>query len=272
MIKLFAYAKVNLALEVKEKVNGYHLVNNLMVPIDLYDEVILEESNELVIESSIDIKNNICLLAYNEFVRETGISNGVKITLKKNIPLEAGLAGGSTDAAAVLKGLNKLFNTNLSNTKLENMAKNIGSDVPFFINPGLSLCINRGEVVKHLDINFNDIDIFIVKPKIGLSTKMIYENYHYKNDDKMYKINNIIESLKNNDIKKLKDNIFNDLANVALNVSHEFQDLYNRIRINNDVYISGSGPSMFILDYKNDVIFDEKIFVKKCKILGGKIS
>lgn len=266
MIKELAYAKVNLALEVMNEVDGYHLVNNLMVPIDLYDEILIEEANEFIFSSNYNIKDNICIKAYDLFMKKTEINKPVKITLVKNIPTEAGLAGGSTDAAAVLKGLNKFFNYPLSNLDLEALGGALGSDVPFFINPGLSLCTNRGEIINHLDVSFKNIPIYIVKPKIGLSTKLVYQNYKYDGISKKNNIDNIILALKNNDLELLKNNIFNDLAKVALALSPDLAKLYNELNMKYDTYISGSGPSMFV--FTTDKLELEDVFVKKCRIIG----
>lgn len=269
MIKEIAYAKINLALEVKNKVDGYHLVNNLMAPIDLYDELFFENCDTFIFDSSIDIEDNICVKAYNEFVKETGINKGVRIVLKKNIPTCAGLAGGSTDAAAVIKGLNRLFDTKLSIEKMESICSRLGSDVPFFIKPGLSLCTNRGEIVNHLDIKFKNIDIILVKPSIGLSTKLVYQNYIYDGISKEDKINNIIEALKDNDLEALKNNIFNDLSSVSRQISEELKNIYDQLNKNNKIYISGSGPTMFMFDYNSELEkLDSSVFVKRCRIIG----
>lgn len=270
MVKLRAYAKINLALEVMDKVDGFHKVNNLMVPISIYDELILSKSDKIFVEND-QIKDNICIKAAKLFFEEFGIDGGVKIELIKHIPLMAGLAGGSTDAAAVLKGLNQLYELNVSNERLKELAKKLGSDVPFFIDTKVSLCTNRGEVINPLDIDVPRINVLLIKPSIGLSTKDVYNNYKYMNVDKSENIKQIIEALKLNKISLLKSNIFNDLAESAISLSSELKSLYNTIKKEKiDVFISGSGPTMFVINPTNeeidkirDIIYDG-VFLGLC--------
>ena len=168
MIYEKAYAKINLALEVKEKVNNFHNVNNIMIPINLYDELFFEKSNTTYIDCEVDIENNICLKAVDLFFDKYNIVQGVHIILNKNIPIMAGLAGGSTDAAAVLRGLNRLFEINATTSELEELASQLGSDVPFFLHNKISLCTGRGEIINPLDIDFGGASVLFIKPTFGL--------------------------------------------------------------------------------------------------------
>ena len=246
MIYEKAYAKINLALEVMEKENGYHKVNNLMMPINLYDEVILEEADKVEMVDNL-IEDNICIKATNLFLKEFNINKGVTIKVTKNIPISAGLAGGSSNAAAVLRGLNKLFNVNASITKLEELASMLGSDVPFFINTKLALCTGRGEIINPVNISYSKIKILLIKPNTGLSTKEVYQNYKYKNISKKENIDNIIKALENNDRQLLIDNIFNDLGEISLSLNKEMKDIYDKL-IYKNLFVSGSGPTMFIVE------------------------
>lgn len=247
-----AYAKINLALEVMEKENGYHKVNNLMIPINLYDEVILEESDKVEMDDNL-IEDNICIKAANIFLKEFNINKGVRITVKKNIPVSAGLAGGSTDAAAVLRGMNKLFNINASCSKLEEIGSQLGSDVPFFINTKFALCTNRGEVINPIEINYEKYKILLLKPKSGLSTKEVYQNYIYKGISKKENIKNIIAALEINNINMLVNNIFNDLALVSISLNEELKEIYTTLNYKN-LFVSGSGPTMFIINPSEEQI------------------
>lgn len=264
-----AYAKINLALEVMQKVDNYHMVNNLMVPISIYDELELEkDDNIFVVNDKIEV--NICIKAAKLFLDKYNIKTGVKIKLDKKIPQAAGLAGGSTDAAAVLKGLNRLYNINASNQELKELAAMLGSDVPFFIDTKIALCTNRGEIINKLDINVPNINVLLIKPELGLSTKEVYQNYKYNGISKLDKINNIIEALKDNDINKLKNNIFNDLAPIALKLNNELNQLCSELSLNHTIYISGSGPTMYIIDPTDDEIdeiknsIEENVFCQLC--------
>ena len=213
-----AYAKINLALEVMDEKNGYHMVNNLMILTDLYDTIILEKADDILLENNM-IDDNIMIKAAKLFLDHFNISSGVHMKLIKRIPVSAGLAGGSTDAGSVLKGLNSLYNVKASNEELMLLASKLGSDVPFFIDGSIALCTNRGEVVNKLDITPNKIPLVLIKINLELSTKEVDKNYIYDNISKDDKIKNIISALKSNDLDKLENNIFNDLTKSALGLN-----------------------------------------------------
>ena len=249
-LTVFAHSKVNLALEVMDIVDGYHKVNNLMIPITLYDKLTFEKSDKVeLLDNKID--DNIIIKAASLFLDHFKINGGVKIEIEKNIPISAGLAGGSTDAAAVLKGLNKLYDINAKAIELMTLASSLGSDVPFFINEEVALCTNRGEIINPLGFNPKPIRLLLIKPKSGLSTKEVYQNYEYEGLDRESNIDNIIKALKTNDVKLLKANIFNDLTKPALKLNKELKTLFSILSKRHDIYLSGSGPTMFIVDPTN---------------------
>jgi len=252
MIKEKAYAKINLALEVKDVVDGYHIVNNLMIPIDLYDEITFELSDKIELINN-PFPDNIILKAAKLFIEKYKINSGVKMVLTKNIPSAAGLAGGSTDAAATLKGLNKLFNNIATKEELLDMASILGSDVPFFIDTKLALCVNRGEKVLPNNIKYIPFELLLLKPKLGLSTKDVYKNYDYDGHDYKEKIDNIFDALINNDLNLLKKNIFNDLTKPALKLSNDLNNTFNDIKNKSNIYLSGSGPTMFIINPTKEI-------------------
>ena len=255
MIVKKAYAKINLALEVKNKIDGYHKVNNVMIPIDLYDEIVLKKSKEDIITCTADIEDNICKKALSLFKEYFGIEEGVSIFIIKRIPIMAGLAGGSTDAAATLIGLCELFEIEVSKRELLDLAKNLGSDVPFFITNQLALCTNRGEEITPLPITYKPIDIILIKPNVGLSTKDVYSNYEWDKTDKTEKINNVVSALEQGDIELLKENIFNDLEKPALKLSEELYDLYmNLDELGLKPFISGSGPTIYLINPSDEDI------------------
>ncbi len=265
---IYAHSKINLALEVMDLKDNYHMVNNLMIPITLYDKLSFEKSDEIILLDN-NIKDNIIIKAAKLFIEHFKINGGVKIKLEKNIPIAAGLAGGSTDGAAVLKGLNKLYNVSASSDELKKLAEKLGSDVPFFIDEEVALCTNRGEKINPLNIKVKPIKLLLIKPISSLSTKEVYENYNYDGVSKKEKIDNIIDSLKNNDIDKLKQNIFNDLTVPALKLNKELKILYNNLKKEYDVYLSGSGPTLFIINPKDSSVkkIEEKykdLFVYLC--------
>ncbi len=247
-----AYAKINLALEVGKEVDGYHEVRNYMIPISLYDELFFQKSNINKLECEVNIANNICLRAVELFQEHFKITQGVKITLKKNIPIMAGLAGGSTDAAATLRGLNRLFGVNASTEELYELACRLGSDVPFFLYNKGAMCTGRGEKIEVKDFAFKDVPILIIKPHFGLSTKEVYLNYEYDGIAKDALINKLYEALKDKDYYALDQAIFNDLEKVALGLSPELKAIFSKLEgLSYTPHISGSGPSIFILNAKS---------------------
>lgn len=249
MIYEKAYAKINLALEVGEVIDGFHQVNNLMIPINLYDELFFQKSADLKLDSETDIEDNICLRAAKLFIEHFHIEGGASIILNKNIPIMAGLAGGSSDAAATLRGLNRLYEVNASFNELYDLACELGSDVPFFLYNKLALCTGRGEVIKPLELSVPSIPFLLVKPGFGLSTKEIYQNYIPTGQARTSQINRLIEALKSQDMDQLDDLIFNDLEEVALSVEPELKKLFTKIdALSYKPHISGSGPSIFILN------------------------
>lgn len=271
MIKEKAYAKINLALEVMNVKDGYHMVNNLMIPIDIYDEITFEKSDKIELINN-PFPDNIILKAANMFIEKYNIKSGVKMELIKNIPSAAGLAGGSSDGAATLRGLNKLFDNVAAKEELLNMAASLGSDVPFFIDMKLALCTGRGEIINPCNISYKSFDILLIKPQSGLSTKEVYKAYKCDGISKTFKIDNIVSALQYCDIFSLKQNIFNDLTNVALSLNNELRDIYNDLKERTDIYLSGSGPTMFIINPTEEIIDYvnknyKNCFIRKCQIL-----
>lgn len=268
-----AYAKINLALEVGQVVNGYHEVSNIMVPISLYDDLFFEKYSIDYVECEDDIEDNLCLKAIKIFKDKFNITEGVHIILKKHIPIMAGLAGGSSDAAATLRGLNRLFDVHASDEELYELACMLGSDVPFFLKSKASLCTGRGEIVKPLGFELPRLSLVLVKPSFGLSTKEIYSKYVFDGINRRVDIENIILGLKNNDLDLLESFIFNDLEKIALNSKSELKVLFEKIeKLSYCPHVSGSGPTIYILDAKakdleniKAITTDEQLFI--CHLL-----
>lgn len=174
-----AYAKVNLTLAVEEKrLDGYHEVVSVMQRVSLCDTLTAEQTREGITLTCSDPalpsgEENLAHRAASLFFRETGITGGAALTLEKRIPSQAGLGGGSSDAASVLLALRKLYAPALSDTELETMAAALGSDVPFFIRGGTQLATGRGEVLSPLP-PLTDGWFVIVKPTESFSTPAMY--------------------------------------------------------------------------------------------------
>ena len=247
-MKIKAYAKINLALEVKDEINGYHMLNNIMAKIDLFDEIEIKKSDHDFIVND-TIENNIILKALKLFKNKYKIEDNFEIKLTKKIPFSAGLGGESTDAAATLLLLKKIYGIN---DDLLDLAKELGSDVSFFLFDSISLCQGRGEIVTPIESNFKGLELLLIKIKDGLSTKEVYKNYEYLGIDKSENIKNIIDACKNGDVKKLKENIFNDLTSPALKLNKNLENLYKKLNKITNVYLSGSGPCLYIIAPTND--------------------
>jgi len=181
MIKEIAYAKINIGLNIIDKrSDGYHNIDTIMQSITLFDEIILEKSPGITItcpvkEIPLD-ETNTAYKAANSFFKRACIDfykTGVQIHIVKNIPSKAGLGGGSSDAAAVLHGLNKIYSTNYSTTILRELALEVGSDVPFCIEGGTQRALGRGEILKKLT-GFDNTDLVVLMPNESVDTKNAY--------------------------------------------------------------------------------------------------
>ena len=246
-----AYAKVNLALEVgQENKDGYHDVNNIMVPVDLFDILTFEEINSDVIlldNTNIKSTDNIIYKAAKLFLQTYKINKGVLITLEKNIPQEAGLAGGSADAAATFRGLTKLFNLDIPLDELAQLSISLGSDIAYCIYDKAALCTGRGTKVKLINANYPKWNILLVKPPFGCSTKEIYKKYKKDEENKKKKLNNVIKALETGDLALLQENSFNELEAPAFKLYPELEKL--RLDYSSKTYcmMSGSGSTLFMI-------------------------
>ena len=183
MISKNAYAKINLTLDVVGKRDdGYHLLETVMQSVSLCDVVSVDKAEGIVITCSeagvpLDEKNT-CHKAARVFFERTGIAGGVKIDIEKNIPSEAGLGGGSSDAAAVLCLLNELYDARLSWFELEELAAKVGADVAFCIRGGAAVCRGIGENMERIALP--ERPVLLVKPDFGISTPEAYRMFDEK--------------------------------------------------------------------------------------------
>lgn len=182
-MKLRAPAKVNLHLHIHGKrPDGFHEIETLMVPISLADEVTVETSAGHAIEVFCDQADvpqgdgNLAAAAARAFARATGITFSAKIDIQKNIPMGAGLAGGSSDAATVLLALDAIFETKLGVPKLEQIAAILGSDVPFFIQRKAAICRGRGEIIEQCAFA-EQFSLLLIKPGFGVETPWAYKRW-----------------------------------------------------------------------------------------------
>ena len=181
VMKIKAYAKINLALDViRKREDGYHELEMIMAPITLHDLIYINTIDEgIEIESNSKImptdERNIMYKAVALIKERYGIKKGVKIYVYKHIPTQAGLAGGSADGAAVIKAMNKLFYLNLSNEQMARLGKEVGADVPFCIYQKMAIVSGIGEKLTFIEQPF-ECKILLVKPKKGVSTKKSFSS------------------------------------------------------------------------------------------------
>lgn len=176
-----AYAKINYTLDVKNlRSDGYHNIESIMQAVSLFDLLIIDKWETEGIQLSTNLRflpvneKNIAYKAAMMFFDKTGIRGGVKILIHKNIPIGAGLGGGSADGAAVLVSLNRLFSNPLSEAELMSLGAKLGADVPFCISCGAAIATGIGEILKPIPY-ISGMPLVIVKPKISLSTAEMYK-------------------------------------------------------------------------------------------------
>ncbi|SUY46649.1 4-diphosphocytidyl-2C-methyl-D-erythritol kinase [Clostridium putrefaciens] len=251
-MEIKAHGKINIALDViGKREDGYHILKMIMQSIDIYDVINIE-----VIEKGIEIRcnksyvpvdsRNIAYRAADRFIKRYNVRKGVAIDINKNIPVSAGLAGGSTNAAAVLNLMNKLFEVNAPLKELKEIALSLGADVPYCLTGGTALCEGIGEKITKLPSFKNNI-LVLVKPSFGVSTREVYTSLKV---DKIYKhpnIDAIIDSMKKGDLKSVCWNMKNVLENVTLK-KHRIIGEIKTSMIEMDAVgslMSGSGPTVF---------------------------
>lgn len=259
-IELKSRAKINLSIDVLGKrPDGYHLVEMIMQTIDLFDNIkifSLEEDQIIISSNSKDIpvdSSNIVYKAANLIKQEFNIKKGVEIYIDKNIPIAAGMAGGSSNAAAVLVGLNKLWGLNLSKNELKELGLQLGADVPFCIEGEASLAENIGEKLTNIEGLSQDVFILVCKPELFVSTKEVYEAIDSKIIEKRPDNKLLIRLLKENNIELLSKNMYNVLESVTKEKYPIIKEI-EKIMIDNKALgamMSGSGPTVFGL-YTNE--------------------
>ena len=254
-IRLKALAKINLGLDVlRRKEDGYHEVKMIMQTINLHDQIHMRKikEDEIRIRTNLHYlpnnENNLAYKAAKILKDEFDIKGGVTINLKKVIPVAAGMAGGSSDAAAVLFGMNKMYGLGLSMQELMDRGVKLGADVPYCIMRGTALAEGIGEKLTKLPA-MPKCHILIAKPPISVSTKFVYENLH-ANDLKPEDhppVDVQVEALKEGDLKKLVANMGNVLERVTVPeypVINELKQMMLDCGALGSM-MSGSGPTVF---------------------------
>lgn len=268
VIRLKAYAKINLGLDVlRKREDGYHEVKMVMQTIDMFDRVELGKVRKPGIFVQTNLKylpvnqDNLVYKAARLFMDEYKLTGGIEINLKKYIPVAAGMAGGSSDAAAVLYGMNKLYETGLSLEELMKLGVKIGADVPFCIMRGTALAEGIGEKLTKLPAAPN-CHVLIAKPPFSVSTKWVYSNLKAGELKEHPDIDKLIEALSAGNLRNMTQYMGNVLETVTEAEYPQITELKKLMTEEGALcsLMSGSGPTVFgLFEDKNDA---ERAFKK----------
>lgn len=252
-ISLKALAKINLGLDVvRRREDGYHEVRMIMQTIHLYDRLDITKTKE----KDIKIQTNLSFLPVNEnnlvykagklLMDEFGITDGVSVKLDKRIPVAAGMAGGSTDAAAMLFGMNRIFGLGLSKKQLMERGVKIGADVPYCIMRGTALAEGIGEQLSALPPMVK-CPVLIAKPQISVSTKFVYQNLKLDDDTIHPDIDRLIGDIEAKDLHSIAEHMGNVLETVTIPNYPVIDEIKKHMTAHGAVgaMMSGSGPTVF---------------------------
>lgn len=250
-MKLRANAKVNLTLDVLYKrPDNYHEVEMIMQTLDLADVLYIEESKQTKVICNHPFvpndNNNLVYKAVEAIKSYSGIDKNVTITIEKNIPVAAGLGGGSSDCAATLKGLNRLWNLGINISTLEEIGLSLGADVPFFIRGGTQLAKGIGEKLIKLP-SPAQMWVVLAKPNIGVSTKEVYTSLDLKTISRRPNTKEMIKAIESKNFKGICNNLCNVLETVTLKKHVTVRSIKNKMAQLGacGVLMSGSGPTVF---------------------------
>lgn len=248
-----AYAKINLGLDVlRRREDGYHEVRMIMQSVGLYDTLIFtkhEEAGIAVVTDKEELPGDESNLIYKaaKLLTDTyGIGQGVRIALEKRIPMAAGMAGGSTDAASVFHGMNEMFSLGLSIEEMCVLAVRIGADVPYCIKGGTALAEGIGEILSDLP-GMPDCFLLIAKPDIDVSTKFVYENLHADRLGYHPDIDGMMGALSNKDLGSVAERLGNVLETVTVKKYPQVEEIKDFMKAQGalNALMSGSGPTVF---------------------------
>lgn len=269
-MKLRAFAKINLGLDViRRREDGYHDVRMIMQTIQMYDQLEMEKKGSKGIALTTNLsyipvnENNLVYKAAKLLMEQYQIQEGVSIHLNKFIPVAAGMAGGSSDAAAALVGMNKLFRLGMSKEELMKVGVKIGADVPYCIMRGTALSEGIGEKLTALP-SLPACYILIGKPGVSVSTKFVYTNLKLDEKTKHPDIDGMLDALQRQDLYGITDRMENVLESVTVPAYPVIQEIKDRMKAHGalNALMSGSGPTVF-------GIFDDK---KKAEFACEKLK
>jgi 4-diphosphocytidyl-2-C-methyl-D-erythritol kinase len=251
-LTISAPAKINLSLDITGKLeNGYHTLEMILQTISLKDEILLEKQPDgvsIVCDHPLVPLDgrNICDRAARAFFLKTGLQGGIKVQIRKKIPMGAGLAGGSADAAAVLKGLNAMYDARLSQDELSDLGLQCGADVPFCLVGGTCLARGIGEKLTRLPA-FGGVNAVLVMPEFSVSTAWVYQNYRMDDPVRHPDTQAILSAIRQGDVAKVAREMKNVLETVTAVKYPEIEGIKRDLKSRGALgsMMSGSGPSVF---------------------------
>ena len=254
-LKLKAYGKINLALDVlRKREDGYHDVRMIMQTVGIYDQLELQATRKpgIAVETNLSYlpvnENNLVYQAAKLLMDEFSVKSGIHITLRKFIPVAAGMAGGSSDAASVLFGVNKMFNLGLSKRELMKRGVKIGADVPYCLLRGTALSEGIGEKLTPLPA-MPQCRVLIAKPGISVSTKLVYENLNInaRSGDCHPDIDGMVQAIQKQDLQEVAKKFGNVLELVTAKKYPIIEEIKAVMKKNGalNALMSGSGPTVF---------------------------
>lgn len=264
---LRSYAKINLSLDIlKKREDGYHEVEMIMQTIDLYDVIELTSTDgEITVKCNKryvpNDSRNIAYKAAEHFLDVYNIKKGVNIVIKKNIPVSAGMAGGSSNAAAVYRGLRSMYKPHITNEELKSLAVKIGSDIPFCISGGTAICRGIGEKITNIKLFKNKI-LVVVKPNFGVSTSEVYKKLDMS---KIFKHPNnrlLKQAIEKDNLNLLCREMRNLLENVTIGMYPKIKEIKKELVYLGSIgaMMTGSGPTVF--GFFSDMLTAQNAFLK----------
>lgn len=260
-MKVKALAKINLGLDViGRREDGYHEVRMIMQTIHLFDQLIITKTKDsgITIETNLDFlpvnENNLVYKAAKLMKEQYSIKEGIHVTLEKHIPVSAGMAGGSTDAAALMYGMNQMFHIGVKRQNLMRLGQKIGADVPYCLMRGTALAEGIGEKLKSLP-PMPKCPVLIAKPGVGISTKFVYENLKLDEHTRHPDIDAQLRAIHAKDLRGIADNMGNLLETVTIKEYPVIQKIKEHMKEHGalNAMMSGSGPTVFGLFETEDM-------------------
>ena len=252
MIKEKAWAKINFTLSVGEKrEDGYHNIDSVMHSISLHDEITMEKENHLSLEilegTAPSGMDNLMMKAAALFLKERKIDGGVHMTLKKSIPSEAGMGGGSTDAAAVLRGLSRLYETGDTSKDLEELGVRLGADIPFCVEGGAFRCEGIGEKLTRIS-GWDGLPLLIIRPDTSVSTAYAYHRLDERKEREDNRTEECIRALQSRDRTLLAASLVNDFEAVLIPSEKKLKETVILLsRYARPFRMTGSGSAFFMI-------------------------